>query len=143
MTEREIREIPDDWPHYRGCGWFTATPTYRPCGREATHLIITQVVASNKRNPYQHHRLVCQDHLPVQRPKPGPPEPDMVNMTQAAEIIGITVSGLSVMNKRGKGPRPVRLNGRHWYRRREVESFGQAYRLVHESRLNEGERNSA
>lgn len=135
MTEREIREIPSDWQGYRGCSWFTTKPTYRPCGREATHLIVTQVRASNKRNPYQHHRLVCQEHLPAQRPEPGPPEPDMVTMAEAAEIIGITVAGLSRMTKRSKGPRPVVINRRYWYRRGEVESFGQAYRLVNSSWL--------
>lgn len=111
------------------CGYFSRNP-YRPCTEAAEYLVVTHVQRGLQ--AYELKRVVCGAHVPQDK-TPAPVKPSgFISTKEAADVIGVNEYTIHQWRGRGKGPQPIKVSGRYWYRPSEIEQFAEAYRMVHE-----------
>lgn len=130
QPKRVITRIPDDYRGARVCGYFTPQP-FKPCTAEGKYLLTVQIAETAAKRAHQMRYVFCEDHYPHKKLKTRQPPPDdSVTTQEAADIIGVSPWMLNHWHRQERGPKSVKINGRVWYNRQEVERWAEAYQLL-------------
>jgi hypothetical protein len=133
MSDRTITKgVPEDWPGLNRCSWIRRRPFYDVCTNVGQYLMVVRIAATPTRRAHEMRYLYCEEHRP-EPPQSEPPEPDMIGAEEAASIIGVPAPTFQGWRTRGTWitpPQSVKVKGKCWYRRPEVEHFAEAFRIV-------------
>lgn len=115
------------------CSYHRSRP-FKMCSQTAEYLMTVETAGSGSRKPFTMRYRYCAEHVPWHKIAPPTTAAERpvgrIGAQEAADLIGVPIMTLHKWRGRGKGPKSVKVKGRCWYERSEVEQFADAFRLV-------------